>query len=56
MGDYPLTADDVLTARKFGDVIAWGTYPIDIQNAPDAAPCCSPSHTGRRLRTPCAAS
>jgi hypothetical protein len=32
LGDYVLTSDDVLTARKFGDVIARGTYPIDIHN------------------------
>jgi hypothetical protein len=32
MGDYQLTADDVLSARKFPDVIARGTYPIDIHN------------------------
>lgn len=31
-GDYQLTADDVLTARKFDDVIARGTYPVDIHN------------------------
>ncbi|MER3421865.1 MAG: FAD-dependent oxidoreductase, partial [Nitrospiraceae bacterium] len=32
MGDYQLTADDVLCARKFDDVIARGAYPIDIHN------------------------
>ena len=32
VGEYQLTADDVLTARKFDDVIARGTYPIDIHN------------------------
>lgn len=32
LGDYVLTADDVLTARKFDDAIARGTYPIDIHN------------------------
>jgi len=32
LGDYQLTADDVLSARKFPDVIARGTYPIDIHN------------------------
>jgi hypothetical protein len=31
-GEYCLTADDVLTARKFDDVIARCTYPIDIHN------------------------
>jgi 2-polyprenyl-6-methoxyphenol hydroxylase-like FAD-dependent oxidoreductase len=32
VGDYQLTADDVLTARKFSDVIARGSYPVDIHN------------------------
>jgi glycine/D-amino acid oxidase-like deaminating enzyme len=31
-GEYTLTADDVLTARQFDDVIAHNTYPIDIHN------------------------
>ncbi len=32
LGDYQLTADDILQARKFSDVIARSTYPIDIHN------------------------
>lgn len=32
VGGYRLTADDLLTARKFDDVIARGAYPIDIHN------------------------
>jgi hypothetical protein len=32
LGLYVLTAEDILTARKFDDVIARGTYPIDIHN------------------------
>ena len=32
LGDYRLTAEDVLGARKFDDVIARGTYPVDIHN------------------------
>jgi FAD-dependent oxidoreductase family protein len=32
LGDYQLTADDVLAARKFEDAIARGAYPIDIHN------------------------
>lgn len=32
LGEYKLTADDVLEARKFEDVIVRGSYPIDIQN------------------------
>lgn len=31
-GDYQLTADDLLSARKFDDVIARGSYPVDIHN------------------------
>ncbi|MBI4358717.1 MAG: FAD-dependent oxidoreductase [Candidatus Omnitrophica bacterium] len=32
MGDYLLTAEDILNARKFPDVVARSTYPIDIHN------------------------
>jgi hypothetical protein len=32
LGEYQLTADDVLSARSFPDVIARGTYPLDIHN------------------------
>jgi hypothetical protein len=32
MGEYKLTADDVLQARKFDDAVALGTYPIDIHS------------------------
>ena len=32
VGEYQLTADDVLTARKFDDVIARAAYPIDIHS------------------------
>ncbi|MGH7846714.1 MAG: FAD-dependent oxidoreductase [Candidatus Binatia bacterium] len=32
LGDYRLTADDILQARKFPDVIARSTYPVDIHN------------------------
>ena len=32
VGDYQLTAEDVLTARKFDDAIARGSYPVDIHN------------------------
>lgn len=31
-GDYRLTREDVLTARKFDDVVARSTYPIDVHN------------------------
>jgi hypothetical protein len=42
LGEYVLTAEDVLTARKFDDVIARGTYPVDIHN---------PTGKGTVLRT-----
>jgi hypothetical protein len=32
VGDYQLTAHDIVGARRFGDVIARSTYPIDIHN------------------------
>ena len=32
VGDYVLTTEDVLQARKFDDVVARGAYPIDIHN------------------------
>ncbi|MBB5214176.1 FAD-dependent oxidoreductase [Parapusillimonas granuli] len=32
VGQYRLTAEDLLSARKFPDVIARGTYPVDIHN------------------------
>jgi hypothetical protein len=32
VGEYQLTANDVLGARKFPDAIARGAYPIDIHN------------------------
>jgi hypothetical protein len=31
-GEYRLSADDILGARKWDDVIARGTYPLDIHN------------------------
>jgi hypothetical protein len=32
MGDYILTGRDILAAKTFDDVIARGTYPLDIHN------------------------
>ena len=32
LGEYQLTAEDVLDARKFDDAIARGAYPVDIHN------------------------
>ncbi len=31
-GEYRLTAADILSARKFDDVVARGAYPIDVHN------------------------
>jgi hypothetical protein len=36
VGDYTLTGEDVIGARKFEDAIACGAYPIDIHD-PDSA-------------------
>jgi hypothetical protein len=32
IGDYVLTADDIVSARKFEDAVACGAYPIDIHD------------------------
>jgi hypothetical protein len=32
IGEYQLDVEDILTARKFADVIARSTYPMDIHN------------------------
>lgn len=32
IGEYRLSSDDILQARKFEDVVARGTYPIDMHN------------------------
>lgn len=32
VGEYVLTAEDILTARKFDDCIARGSYPVDIHD------------------------
>lgn len=32
IGEYQITAGDLLSARKFNDVIARGSYPVDIHN------------------------
>jgi hypothetical protein len=41
VGEYQLTADDLLGARRFDDVVARGSYPLDIHN---------PTGTGTSLR------
>lgn len=37
LGDYVLTEEDILTARRFDDTIACGGYPIDIHDPASAA-------------------
>jgi hypothetical protein len=32
IGEYKMTSDDILSVRKFDDMIACGSYPIDIHN------------------------
>ncbi|MEN6336208.1 MAG: FAD-dependent oxidoreductase [Phycisphaerales bacterium] len=32
LGEYQLTADDLLTVRRFDDVVARGSYPLDIHS------------------------
>jgi hypothetical protein len=32
VGEYQLTSEDVLSAKKFPDAIARGSYPVDIHN------------------------
>jgi hypothetical protein len=32
LGDYQLTATDVLEGRRFADVVARGAYPVDIHS------------------------
>jgi hypothetical protein len=32
LGDYQLTGEDILQARKFDDAVARGAYPVDIHN------------------------
>ena len=32
VGQYQLTADDIMNARRFDDVVARGSYPVDIHN------------------------
>lgn len=39
IGDYMLTADDVLTANKFDDVIARCSYPMDVHNPKGKGTC-----------------
>jgi len=41
VGEYQLTADDLLSVRKFDDVVARGSYPLDIH---------SPTGKGTRLQ------
>ncbi len=55
LGDYQLTADDVLSARKFDDAIARGAYPVDIHNPTAPARCSSACRRARPTTSRCAA-
>ncbi len=43
LGEYVMTAEDILEARKFDDAIARGAYPIDIH---------SPTGEGTYIKSP----
>ena len=55
LGDYVLTGDDVLSAAAFDDVIARGTYPIDIHNPTGRGSTLRDLLRGRPTRSRCAA-
>ncbi|HQI00507.1 MAG TPA: FAD-dependent oxidoreductase [Deltaproteobacteria bacterium] len=52
LGEYQLTADDVLEARKHDDVIALGTYPIDEHNPKGKGTMLKPVPAGRAYDIP----
>jgi hypothetical protein len=52
IGDYQLTAADVLEARKFNDVIARGSYPIDIHNPTGTGTILQRLHPGEAYDIP----
>jgi len=49
IGEYQLTADDVLSARKFEDAIARGSYPVDIHNPAGSGTVLKRQKRGGRL-------
>ncbi len=55
VGDYQLTAEDVLSARKFPDAIARGSYPIDIHNPKGTGTVLQKLPPVRPTTSPCAA-
>ena len=55
LGDYVLTGEDILSARKFDDAMARGTYPVDIHNPNGRAPCCGRCLPATRTTCLCAA-
>jgi hypothetical protein len=52
MGDYLLTAEDVLTARDFSDGVARGCYPVDIHNPAGTGTVIQPVPPGRSYAIP----
>src|SRR5258706_12828878 len=52
IGEYQLTADDVLSARKFDDAIARGAYPVDIHNPKGAGTILKRLPPARRTTSP----
>lgn len=52
LGDYVLTADDVLSARDFADGIARGCYPVDIHNPAGTGTVIQPVPPGKSYALP----
>lgn len=52
LGRYVLTADDILSSRRFEDTIALGGYPIDIHNPAGASTQTTPLVQGQRYAIP----
>lgn len=52
LGDYVLTADDVLSARDFADGIARACYPVDIHNPAGTGTVIKPVPPGKSYAIP----
>ncbi len=52
LGDYVLTAEDVLSARDFADGVARGCYPVDIHNPAGTGTVIEPVPPGRSYAIP----
>lgn len=51
-GEYRLTGDDVLAARRFEDTVALGTYPMDIHNPTGKGTVLKPVPAGQAYGIP----